>query len=224
MTNYVKLIPCIIHSIYITMTSCVFIRYVADIRSGNSLFKSQTKYQSLFDRLKEEIRFGRTERFTFATVDKILTDSNRNSMIYLFTNSLPSDLYHLGHIQNKITRKDLQVFFFFNYAHQSSSSRGLDKKNNEVESCTSESLELETYNKISAATGGQIFYFNESDASNLESFTSYASTTPKTMIFFVCDCLFGTVEFNVPLDSLLDQAIISISGSRVQVTATLPNG
>ncbi len=223
MTNYVKFIPCIIYNIYITMTSCVFIRYVADIRSGNSLFKSQTKYQSLFDRLKE-IRFDRTEGFTFATVDKILTDSNRNSIIYIFINSLPSDQYHLGHIQNKITRKDLQVFFFLNYAHQSSSSRRLDKKNDEVESCTSESHELETYNKISTATRGQIFYFNESDASNLESFMSYASTTPKTMIFFVCDCLFGTVEFNVPLDSLLDQAIISISGSRVQVTATLPNG
>lgn len=163
----------------------------------------------LLERLEEIDVYGggNCPEMALGGINKAIEASLPQSYIYVLTDATPADHFLVRDTLDLLLRKQIQIVFVL------------------TGECPGDKIGKETFEKIAAASSGQVFHLNKSNVSKVLDFVRDTLDSRRVSLISINNLHANqTNENNLTVDTTLEQLTISVSGKNATINVINPAG
>ena len=164
---------------------------------------------------------------SIGAIIRAIKASKPGSSIYVFTNAPASDSHRMNEVKTLLSEKNIKIYF--------STDKNDNEKKRSVQpashmatqkySRTKRQSVDDTYEQLSAISGGQVLTIDTNDISELGPLVSFSAVSRNTIFRREGENLSATRQFQFSVDTLTSEVMISINAEQnLTVSVVSPEG
>lgn len=154
---------------------------------------------------------------SIGAIIRAMDASEPGSPIFVFTDASASDKHRLNEVTSQVLKKNMRITF----ALVNSPLAALDEKRSLARGQTGS---RSVYEHLAAISGGQFLSVSTNEIAKVASFVSFSAGESRSTIFRISDAIYGTATHSFPVDSSLEEVVISSNGQSISVSVITPQG